>query len=109
MNRARANRRLRKAFDSFNKLYFNGRLTVGEVCYEKVGTQNAGDTLFFPGGDTRIRISEGLMEFEVQSSVVLLHEMAHLANGEAYVPHHGQLHAAELHRLYMSGAYEGLL
>jgi hypothetical protein len=59
-----------------------------------------------------IKIDEGLREHENLVVICLIHEMAHayidVKNGNGF-DDHGMIFQAELYRLFMAGAYDGLL
>lgn len=109
MTRAKANYRLRKSFDDNNELFFNNQLERPTILEYRRLRDAAGETTYLDDGMTSLVIHEDLIKFERLTEIVLLHEMAHIANGRNYKPDHGLLHDAELHRLYLSGAYADLL
>lgn len=107
MTRAAANKRLSKAFDKFNKLYFAGALQKPTLLrYTKLRKGIAGEQCFLTDS---IELDDSLIPLERTSGITLLHEMCHLSNGRDYLPEHGGRFDAEIHRIYMMGAYEGLL
>lgn len=110
MTRAAHNRRLRRAFNSLNKLYFNGDLRPPAILeYARLMPKALGEQKFLNDGSSQILIDECLIPMERSTTLTLLHEMIHQKNGPDYKPEHGMLFDAETHRLYMMGAYNGLL
>lgn len=110
MTRAQANRRLRKAFNSLNKLYFKKSLKPPRFLeYGELSRSIDGLQMFLEDGSSHIEINKNMIGKERHVLLTLLHEMVHQKNGPNYKPEHGMLFDAEIHRLYMAGAYDGLL
>lgn len=108
----RANRWLRRMFRNYNATYFDDRLEEPKVVtfgpMEGKEKNASGWSHKPPQAEAEIRIDENLIEYRRAVEIILIHEMAHLATWGYHSPH-GMLFQAELHRLYMMGAYEGLL
>jgi hypothetical protein len=102
----RKNRNLIRWFRYYNKTFFGGRLKEPEVIQYKLLEKYDGILEWEP---LSLYIDSGLRRYEKVTKITILHEMAHLENGEDYVPEHGMRWNATMDRLYMAGAYEGLL
>jgi SprT-like family protein len=104
-------KQLQKEFDELNERFFDYRLTAIKIGFKKmIKTDGAFNCI-----DKEIKINDGLRNFPVLTSIVLLHEMAHadldLRGYKGYQSDggHGMVYQAELDRLYKAGAYDGLL
>jgi hypothetical protein len=105
----KTNNDLRRMFRLLNKTWFKNRLEEPDViCYGNP-SGDSGRTIWTEQAPTQIIFSKGLKPFPRLRAIVMLHEMAHLAVGNECLSMHGIRHCAELHRLYMAGAYDLLI
>lgn len=100
------NKSLKKAFDQFNKAYFNNELPHVVVKFDTEGELDDDDYGEFTV-DGRILIDEQLAYVPDYCYIVLLHEMAHVKSPEA--SNHGFHFAGVIDLLYKKGAYDTYL
>lgn len=112
--------KLQYMFDCLNGTFFKDRIAPGvKVRFVptrllKISRKNAVDARWI-SNIREIHIDEIYAKSEPMSAILLLHEMAHAALDSTYIgqatddPGHGMIYQAELYRLFMAGAYDGLL
>jgi len=108
-------------FEGFNETFFASRLPSyirvkfkSPKYLKKINPHHEADAAWRPKlGE--IWIDSTYARSESISCIMLLHEMAHAALEGVYVGHpsknpgHGMIYQAELYRLFLAGAYDGLL
>jgi|ERR1700733_3350232 len=103
---------IQKEFLLLNERFFDDKLPWVEVRFGGNLPRTDGH---FNAVKNQIRIDRKLRNFHSLSTIVLLHEMAHVSmmiQGYRGYPEeggHGSLFQVELDRLYKAGAYDGLL
>lgn len=110
------NRILQEMFENFNRGFFNSVINIPKKNVQFGTNRKLENGYGFTNRETNeIFINEEIQFIKSFVTIVLLHEMAHLAlyqNGyvgyELHAGHHARFYA-ELDRLYKAGAYEGLL
>lgn len=108
-------------FDGFNEVFFAGRINkavqihlVPASALRKINKYHEADAAWRPATN-EIWIDRIYARSESIAGLLLLHEMAHAVLEGTYVGHpthnpgHGMIYQAELFRLFMAGAYDGLL
>ena len=106
---------LQRKFDDFNEAYFYGRISKEyKVVFGNTKKEDNNGTC-----DTNARVitlDQDLQKIGCQRHIMtdLLHEMVHAYLGDDYIGHekdrfHGMRFKAELWRLIMIGAFDGLL
>lgn len=108
-------------FDGFNNTFFGGRINPAVIVLfvpssklRNINKHHEADAVWRPQLN-QIWIDKLYARSESVAAVLLLHEMAHAALESTYIGHpnsnpgHGMIYQAELYRLFMAGAYDGLL
>jgi len=108
-------------FHGFNETFFGNRINrtvkvrlVSPAQLRKINKYHEADAAWRPAVN-EIWIDSTYGRSESIACLLLLHEMAHAALESTYVGHpthnpgHGMIYQAELFRLFMAGAYDGLL
>jgi predicted metal-dependent hydrolase len=109
------NKELQKTFRRFNKDFFQKRIRIRSRHVRFGNKKQCCNAEGICSKKNFIYINEELKKHPDLSFIILLHEMAHAVLFEdGYVGYgfdggHGQRFYAELHRLYLAGAYENLL
>ena len=112
---------LQLLFEGFNEIFFNSRIAPGvKVMFvpsrqlKKANRKYLADASWKPS-TREIHIDKMYARSEPMTCILLLHEMAHAVLESTYIGHpdddpgHGMIYQVELHRLFMAGAYDGLL
>ena len=108
-------------FTGFNQTFFDSRINrtvkvrfVSSGKLRLINRRHDIDAVRCPTTN-EILIDRIYARSESIACILLLHEMAHAALESTYVGHptnnpgHGMIYQAELYRLFMAGAYDGLL
>lgn len=98
---------LDRAFQEYNKKYFDGKLKISGIVFKKLKDGSHGATVFLPGADPAILISVKLRNSGRLVRIVLLHEMTHCM--DTHDIGHGPKFQKRIKRLFRLGAYDGLL
>jgi hypothetical protein len=108
-------RQLRNAFLRFNRRYWNGELPEHTVLYWEPLPADKDDASTCPvyevdHGQFKIILDPLYKSCGTHWKINLLHEMIHLALWVKHPKHaHGKLFKEEQKRIYLMGAYQGLL
>lgn len=96
-------------FNKYNKLYFGNKLKVSSVRFIKLKNPWHAQTAFFSDYPPLIEINSRLQYSGKLTRIVLLHEMAHVANHSDSNISHGPEFRKQIKRLMRLGAYDDLL
>lgn len=102
---------LRRMFRQLNKMRFGNMLEEPDVIRfaDLAEEELSGHVTETTQAPTVLEIDHGLKTYPSLTTIVMLHEQAHLGVGCGYHPMHGTAFQAEIYRLMQSGAYDGLL
>ena len=105
---------LRNAYENFNDGFFDSRIKIPKNRVSFGDKEECDGCEGLCSRDGYIFINRELRKHADLAFIVLLHEMTHaVLFQQGYIGHehhggHSQLFHAELHRLYLAGAYEEL-
>lgn len=100
----KADTKLKRWYDKWNRAYFDGTLPEAEVGWEdQLPDKRHGQTMVFEDEETSLDCAS----FKEWVELVLMHELAHVK----LYPYtwHGQRFKDEIRRLVMRGAYDTIL
>lgn len=108
-----SDRGLKRIFARFNKKYWSGELAEHTVIYWEPLSADAAQTCpvyEVDRGQFVIKVDPYVKGDHKRTKINVLHEMIHLALWERHPKHqHGKLYKDEEKRIYLMGAYQGLL
>lgn len=95
---------LKRLYNKYNRLYFEGSLPNAVVWWEPVASAYA--TCAFENGVCKIRINPALYGWSATAKMTLLHEMVHAKLHPD--TSHGDIFNAEMLRLAYAGAFNDI-
>lgn len=100
-------RQLQRAYDYYNRRFFNGELPAIDVQWsEKVGEDAYGEFSIHDDGRMRIQLDSAMKKHRSWWRLVLLHEMCHVKHRSNQ--RHSKVWKLEMRRLAAAGAMDSL-